>query len=110
MGDTNSVAHSFIQALRRRGIEHVFANAGTDHAPIVEALCAMQAQGTPAPAFHVIPHENLAMAMAQGYYRATGKPAVVLVHVTIGTAIGPAGTAKLIVGSLSLNRFGFSVV
>ena len=86
MGDRNSVAHSFIKALERRGIEHVFANAGTDHAPIVEALCAMQAQGIPTPKFHVIPHENLAMAMAQGYYRASGKPAVVLVHVTIGTA------------------------
>ena len=86
MATRNSVAHSFIEALTRRGIEHVFANAGTDHAPIVEALCDMQARGIPAPRFHVIPHENLAMAMAQGYYRATGKPAVVLVHVTIGTA------------------------
>jgi acetolactate synthase-1/2/3 large subunit len=81
-----SVAHSFIEALERRGIEQVFANSGTDHAPIVEALSAMKSAGDPAPAFHVIPHENLAMAMAQGYYRAKGKPAVVLVHVTVGTA------------------------
>lgn len=86
MHDRKSVAHSFIGALKRRGIEHVFANSGTDHAPIVEALCAMRATGEPAPEFHVIPHENLAMAMAQGYYRVKGKPAVVLVHVTIGTA------------------------
>lgn len=86
MATGGSVAHSFIEALTRRGIEHVFANAGTDHAPIVEALCDMKARGIATPRFHVIPHENLAMAMAQGYYRATGKPAVVLVHVTIGTA------------------------
>jgi acetolactate synthase-1/2/3 large subunit len=38
------------------------------------------------PEFHVVPHENLAMAMAQGFYRASGKPAVVLVHVAVGTA------------------------
>ena len=86
MANRKSVAHSFIEALTRRGIEHVFANSGTDHAPIVEALSEMQSAGVATPDFHVIPHENLAMAMAQGYYRVKGKPAVVLVHVTIGTA------------------------
>jgi acetolactate synthase-1/2/3 large subunit len=86
MQNRNTVAHSFIEALKRRGIEQVFANSGTDHAPIIEALSAMKSASTPVPDFQVIPHENLAMAMAQGYYRVTGKPAVVLVHVTIGTA------------------------
>ncbi|HZD53690.1 MAG TPA: thiamine pyrophosphate-binding protein, partial [Woeseiaceae bacterium] len=86
METRKSVARSFIEALGRRGIEHVFANTGTDHAPLVEALAQMKRGGAATPSFHVIPHENLAMAMAQGYYRASGKPAVVLVHVTIGTA------------------------
>lgn len=81
-----TIARSFIEALHRRGIEQVFANAGTDHAPLVEALTSMRRAGAATPAFHVVPHENLAMAMAQGYYRTSGKPAVVLVHVTIGTA------------------------
>ncbi|MDH4109156.1 MAG: thiamine pyrophosphate-requiring protein [Gammaproteobacteria bacterium] len=83
---SRTYAYSFVQALKRRGVEHVFANSGTDHAPIVEALTEMRNTGEAAPAFHVVPHENLAMAMAQGYYRASGKPAVVLVHVTVGTA------------------------
>ena len=81
-----TIARSFIEALKRRGIDQVFANAGTDHAPLVEALADMKRAGIATPAFHVVPHENLAMAMAQGYYRTCGKPAVVLVHVTIGTA------------------------
>ena len=34
----------------------------------------------------VVPHENVAMAMAHGYYRIAGKPAAVMVHVTVGTA------------------------
>lgn len=83
---SETCAYTFIRALGRRGIDHVFANSGTDHAPIVEALTEMRNAGEAAPAFHVVPHENLAMAMAQGYYRASGKPAVVLVHVTVGTA------------------------
>src|SRR5205085_8994261 len=33
-----------------------------------------------------VPHENVAMAMAHGYYRTCGKPAAVMVHVTVGTA------------------------
>ena len=33
-----------------------------------------------------VPHENVAMAMAQGYYQISGKPAAVMVHVTVGTA------------------------
>ena len=81
-----TIARSFIDALQRRGIEHVFANTGTDHAPLVEVLAKMKRSGVATPHFHVVPHENLAMAMAQGYYRTCGKPAVVLVHVTIGTA------------------------
>ncbi len=86
MNSVKTVAQSFIEALQRRGIEHVFANAGTDHAPLVEALSVMKRAGSAVPAFHVVPHENLAMAMAQGYYRVRKKPAVVLVHVAVGTA------------------------
>lgn len=81
-----SAAWNFIRALHRRGIEHVFCNAGTDHVPIIEALANMRASGEPVPEFHVVPHENLAIAMAQGYYGVSGKPACVLVHVTVGTA------------------------
>ena len=86
MAAARTVARAFVEALERRGIDTVFANAGTDHAPIVEALSAMRAEGAPMPEFHVIPHENTAMAMAQGYYLVSGKPAAVLVHVTVGTA------------------------
>lgn len=84
--ESQTYSQSFVEALHRRGIEHVFANSGTDHAPIIEALTVMRHAGLPMPRFHVVPHENLAMSMAQGYYRASGKPAAVLLHVTVGTA------------------------
>jgi len=87
--DTNqtiTAAENFIRALSRRGVEHVFNNAGTDHAPIIEALASMRLRGEQTPQFHVVPHENLAISMAQGYSGVSGKPAVVLVHVTVGTA------------------------
>jgi acetolactate synthase I/II/III large subunit len=76
-------AEAYIARLGARGIEYVFANAGTDFAPIVEALS--QAKSAKAPRFITVPHENVAVAMAHGYYRVTGRPAAVMVHVTVGT-------------------------
>src|SRR6202011_2141771 len=77
-------AEAYIARLAERGIEYVFANAGTDFAPIVEALSRIK--GAKAPRFMTVPHENVAMARAHGYYRIAGKPAAVMVHVTVGTA------------------------
>lgn len=87
MSDTqHAVASNYLQALLDRGIEYVFANAGTDFAPIIEALVAAQNAGVKTPQFITVPHENVAISMAHGYFLATGKPAAVMVHVTVGTA------------------------
>jgi len=83
---THSVALNFLQALLDRGIDCVFANAGTDFAPIIEGLVAAQKAGIKTPEFITVPHENVAISMAHGYFLATGKPAAVMVHVTVGTA------------------------
>ena len=58
-------AEAYISRLGERGIEYVFANAGTDFAPIVEALSQSKGNGK-VPRFMVVPHENVAMAMAHG--------------------------------------------
>src|SRR5215831_9476656 len=79
-------ADAYIGRLGERGIEYVFANSGTDFAPIVESLARNAGKDSKAPRFLVVPHENVAMAMAHGYYRTCGKPAAVMVHVTVGTA------------------------
>lgn len=83
---THSVALNFLQALLDRGIDRVFANAGTDFAPLIEALVDAGQRNISIPEFIVVPHENVAISMAHGYYLATGKPAAVMVHVTVGTA------------------------
>jgi acetolactate synthase-1/2/3 large subunit len=83
---TEMTADAYIARLGERGIEYVFANAGTDFAPIVESLARNAGKDAKAPRFLVVPHENVAMAMAHGYYRTCGKPAAVMVHVTVGTA------------------------
>jgi acetolactate synthase I/II/III large subunit len=79
-------AEAYLTRLGERGIDYVFANAGTDFAPIVEALSRPAMRRRKLPRFITVPHENVAMAMAHGYYRTCGKPAAVMVHVTVGTA------------------------
>jgi acetolactate synthase I/II/III large subunit len=79
-------AEAFLARLAERGIEYVFANAGTDFAPIIEALARNTGSRRKFPRVITVPHENVAMGMAHGYYRVAGKPAAVMVHVTVGTA------------------------
>jgi acetolactate synthase I/II/III large subunit len=78
-------AQAYFSRLADRGIDYVFANAGTDFAPLIESL-AINANGRRKfPRVITVPHENVAMAMAHGYYKIAGKPAAVMVHVTVGT-------------------------
>src|SRR5262245_40591391 len=84
--NTRMTAEAYLGRLADRGIEYVFANAGTDFAPIIEAMTRNTGAGARFPRVITVPHENVAMAMAHGYYRVAGKPAAVMVHVTVGTA------------------------
>jgi acetolactate synthase-1/2/3 large subunit len=82
----HTVAMALLETLRKRGVKQVFANAGTDFAPVIEGLVALDKLAVKAPNFYAIPHENLAVAMAHGYYAMCGRPPVVMVHTTVGTA------------------------
>ncbi len=87
----DSAAEAYLALLKDRGVDYLFGNAGTDFASIIEALSKSVAQGTKAPTPITVPHENLAVSMAHGYYLATGKPQAVMVHVNVGTANGICG-------------------
>src|SRR5262245_7271375 len=83
---TSSAANHLIEGLLEVGIEYVFSNMGTDHAPIIEALAGRKRRGQPVPKIITCPHENTAAHMAGGYALATGRGQGVLVHVDVGTA------------------------
>jgi acetolactate synthase-1/2/3 large subunit len=78
-------ADLFLQRLSDLGIDTVFANAGTDFPPIVEALSKLAAHGSPLRAI-AVPHENLAVSMAYGHYLVSGRTQVIILHVNVGTA------------------------
>jgi acetolactate synthase-1/2/3 large subunit len=76
---------ALIEALHDAGITHLFANFGSDHPGIVEALAQAQATGKPAPRVITCPNEMVALTCAQGFTQITGRPQAVLVHVDCGT-------------------------
>ncbi len=86
-----TVADAYLALLADRGVDYFFANAGTDFAPIVEAMAKAQNLETRIPEPVTCPHENTAMHMAIGYYLVTGRPQTVMVHVNVGTANGMNG-------------------
>jgi acetolactate synthase-1/2/3 large subunit len=86
-----TVAQAYLELLRDRGVDHFIANAGTDFAPLVDAFARFHAEGRTGPRPLVVPHESVAVGMAHGYYLASGRPQVVMVHVTVGTANGACG-------------------
>ncbi len=75
-----------LASLRQRGVAHFFANPGTDFPAIVEGFARARESGAQVPRPVLVPHENLAVAMAHGAYLVTGAPQAVMVHVSVGTA------------------------
>ncbi len=60
-----TVAEAFLAALAERGVEWVFGNAGTDFAPVIEALAANAEGPLTMPKAAEILHETVATSMAQ---------------------------------------------
>ena len=86
-----TVADAYLAVLADRGVDYLFANAGTDFAPLIEALAKAQSLGTPIPEPITCPHENTAQHMAIGHYLVSGRPQMTMMHVNVGTANGMNG-------------------
>lgn len=82
----DSAAEAYLTLLKDREVDYLFGNAGTDFPSIIEGLSKSLTGEGSAPTPITVPHENLGVAMAHGYYVATGRLASVMVHVNVGTA------------------------
>jgi acetolactate synthase-1/2/3 large subunit len=92
---TRTASHDLLQGLVDLGIEYLFCNLGTDHAPLIEEMAHWREQGRAFPKLILCPHENTAVHMAGGYAVATGRGQAVLVHVDAGTANAAMGLHNL---------------
>ncbi|MBF9031617.1 thiamine pyrophosphate-requiring protein [Rhodobacterales bacterium HKCCE3408] len=77
-------AGALLLALKDAGVDYLFANAGTDFPPLIEAMARLPAEAIPVPL--TMPHETAAIGMAHGYWLATGRAQAIMVHVNVGLA------------------------
>ena len=76
---------AFLDALVEAGVSHVFANFGSDHPGLVEAIARARATGRKVPAIVTCPNEMVGMSAAHGFAQVSGRPQAVFVHVDCGT-------------------------
>jgi len=82
---------AMLEALEEAGVSYIFANFGSDHPALLEAIAKARSLGRPIPAIVTCPNEMVAMSCAHGYAQLTGRAQAVVVHVDCGTqALGGA--------------------
>ncbi len=80
-----TTAEHLVYLLAAHGVEYLFLNPGTDSAPIQEAVYALQEAGVPTPTVLISTFESVSLAAAHAYWKVTGRPQAVFVHVDAGT-------------------------
>ncbi|EIW52361.1 thiamine diphosphate-binding protein [Trametes versicolor FP-101664 SS1] len=81
-----TTASVFFKTLTDAGITHAFVNWGSDHSAFLEDLHRQRTElGKTVVEIVTCPSEYVALTAAHGYAQVTGNPAVVIVHVDVGT-------------------------
>ncbi|MHA1109275.1 MAG: thiamine pyrophosphate-requiring protein [Alphaproteobacteria bacterium] len=80
-----TVGDAYLSLLADRGVDYLFANSGTDFAPLIEGFVKASGEGRKTPIPVTVPHENVAVSMAMGYFLVSGRAQAVMVHVSVGT-------------------------
>jgi benzoylformate decarboxylase len=70
---------AFLEILKQEGVQYIFGNPGSTELPMMDALA-----GQEDIRYYLALHEGVAVSMADGYSVASGRPAVVNVHVSPG--------------------------
>jgi len=84
--------HAFVEALIASGVELVTGSPGSEWVAVLDALAAAREENPQAPRYINCRHETVAVALAYGYARFTGKVPAVLLH----SAVGPLHSAMAI--------------
>lgn len=76
---------ALLEQLVAEGVRYVFGNPGTSEQPFMDLL-----QDYPQIEYSLCLHESVAVGMAEGYARASGRPAFVQLHIApgLGNAMG----------------------
>lgn len=81
-------AEAFLRVLAGMGVDRIFSSPGSEWSPVWEQLAKAKALSEGVPLFLSSRHEELAVGMASGYAKATGKLPAVMLHTTVGSLHG----------------------
>ena len=79
---------AMVEVFKRAGVDYIFCSPGTEWPPVWEAFAEAKERGDKSIQYINCRHEALAVAMASGYSKITGKPQAVLLHATAGPLNG----------------------
>ena len=82
---------AILQALRALDIDYLMTSPGSEWGALWEAFARQDANGTPGPVFMSCGHETLAVDLAIGYTRHTGRMQAVALHAGVGLLQGSVG-------------------
>jgi acetolactate synthase I/II/III large subunit len=77
-----SGAEAFLRLLSGMGVDCIFASPGSEWAPVWEVLANPDLKNK--PMYLSSRHEEIAVAMASGYAKSTGRLPAVMLHTTVG--------------------------
>ena len=79
-----SGADTLLRVLAHMGVDRIFASPGSEWSPVWEAFAKAKAQSEGVPLYISSRHEEIAVGMASGYAKSTGKLPAVMIHTTVG--------------------------
>ena len=82
---------AILEALRNLDVDYIISSPGSEWPSVWEALARQKVNEQPGPTYINCWHETLAVAMAAGYTRMTGRMQAVLLHAGVGVLQGSMG-------------------
>src|SRR4029453_14796226 len=80
-----TTSSALLEALEEAGVECLFANFGSDHTGLIEAIATAREERRRIPQGLTVPVEMVALSAAHGHACVSGRAQAVLVHVECGT-------------------------
>ena len=77
-------ADTLLRVLAHMGVDRIFSSPGSEWSPVWEAFAKAKAQSEGVPLYISSRHEEVAVGMASGYAKSTGKLPAVMIHTTVG--------------------------
>ena len=93
---------AILEAFRNLDIDYIISSPGSEWSPVWEALARQKITETDGPTYINCWHETLAVNMAVGYSRITGRMQAVLLHAGVGLLQGSIGIHGATLGEVPL--------